>query len=267
MDMPAYVLTISGSDSSGGAGMQADNRAILAAGAYPLNVLTAVTLQTPDGVEAVDVLSPEFVERQLRSLLRAYPVAAVKSGMLGSGAVAQAVAAVLSGVAPIPYVLDPVLCATSGAALLDAEGLAVVRDRLLGRAVLTTPNLDELAVLSGRPLLDAAHMADAAVALACRSGGAVLVKGGHGHGPCCVDRLFWPDGRCEVFAGSRIDSTNTRGTGCALSALIAARLALGDELVAAVATARRLLGASLRAQAGRAWTGPGPAMLSTGENG
>ncbi len=261
--VPRYVLTISGSDSSGGAGMQADNRAILADGAFPLNVLTAITLQAPGGVIAVNCLPAAFVEQQLRALLQAYPVAAIKSGMLGNAAIARRVAAVLADFPEIPYLLDPVLRSTSGHPLLDCIGTTIVRERLMPRATLTTPNLDELAILANRVVPDGAAILAAGLALANDVGRPLLVKGGHCAGPYCRDWLLYPDGQRKGFSARRVDSINTRGTGCALSALIAARLARGNPLEDAVAQAKRRLGTSLRAQAQRDWRGAGPAMLDT----
>lgn len=259
MSIPKYVLTISGSDSSGGAGMQADNRAILAAGAFPLNVLTAVTLQTPSGVEAVELMSPEFVKRQARRLLETYPVAAIKSGMLGSSEIALALADLLDDFAEVSYVLDPVLVSTSGHRLLDVSGVDILRDRLMHRATLTTPNLDELYALSGATGSELSM--DLALALVERVGQAVLLKGGHVLGEHCDDWLLSRDGSRELLSCKRVESKNLRGTGCAFSAAIAAQLALGHELSQAVHIAKQILGEALQRQAGIPWIGSGPAFV------
>ncbi len=258
---PRYVLTISGSDSSGGAGMQTDNRAILAGGAFPLNVLTAVTLQVPAGVIAVKCLPAAFVEQQLRVLLQAYPVTAIKSGMLGNAVIARRVADVLTDFPEIPYLLDPVLRTTCGYPLLDCTGTLIVRECLMPRATLTTPNLDELAILANRAIPDNDAMIAAGRVLASDTGRPLLLKGGHRGGSYSRDWLLYPDGQRKVFSARRVDSINTRGTGCALSALIAARLARGDRLEAAITYAKRRLGTSLRAQAQHDWRGAGPAMI------
>ncbi len=260
MSVPQYVLTISGSDSSGGAGMQADNRAILAAGAFPLNVITAVTVQTPEGVGAVEYLAADFVEQQMRALLSAYPVAAVKSGMLGKAEIVRCVVTVLADFPQIPYVLDPVLRSTSGHALLDAAGESLVRDALMPRATVTTPNLDELAVLAEGLVAAGVPVLEQAAVLAGKFGGSILVKGGHGAGACSEDWLVGPDGARQVFSGERIATGNTRGTGCVLSSAIAAGLAEGSPLPQAIRRAKALLSASLRAHADAAWTGSGPAF-------
>lgn len=239
--------------------MQADNRAILSAGAFPLNVLTAVTLQTPGGVEAVELMSPEFVKWQALRLLESYPVAAIKSGMLGSSEIALTVADLLNDFPEIPYVLDPVLISTSGHRLLDISGIDILRDRLMHRATLTTPNLDELYALSGAT--DRKPLLDLALALVERVGQAVLLKGGHVPGGHCEDWLLSRDGGRELLSCKRVESRNLRGTGCALSAVIAAQLALGDELSQAVHTARHILNGALQRQAGIPWIGTGPAFV------
>lgn len=262
MTVPKYVLSIAGSDSSGGAGMQADNRAIHACGAFPLNVLTAVTVQTPRGVEAVEVLSAEFVARQLRSLLEAYPVAAIKSGMLTTSGIVRAVGEVLALYPEIPYILDPVLCSTSGEPLLDTEGVALLREVLLPRATLITPNHDEFRILSGDEPGGGESVRYAGTDFSRRLNVAVLVKGGHAEGDLCADCLCLPNGDSEVFSAARVATRNTRGTGCALSALIAAELALGGELRDAVARAKNRLTGSMAAHESQSWTGAGPAFLS-----
>ena len=259
MQAPVFVLTISGSDSSGGAGLQADNRAILAAGAFPLNVITAVTLQTPAGVEAVECISAPFVVNQLRRLLDAYPVAAVKSGMLASQAIAEGCAEVLEDFPEIPYVLDPVLLSTSGHPLLPASAVALLRDRLMPRATLTTPNLDELFALA--PSAAGADPVRVGLELAKACGQSMLIKGGHRGGDACEDWLLGPGGTRESFTSERINSNNLRGTGCALSSAIAARLAGGYSLSAAVKWAKAMLADSLKRNATTKWTGAGPAML------
>ncbi|MCH6259031.1 hydroxymethylpyrimidine/phosphomethylpyrimidine kinase [Puniceicoccaceae bacterium K14] len=254
-----FVLTISGSDSSGGAGMQADNRAILAAGAFPLNVVTAITLQTPEGVEEVDLVDVERVRLHTRRLLDLYPVKSIKGGMLGSLDIATAVAEILMDFPDIPYVLDPVLASTSGHDLLDPKALAYLRETLMPRAVLITPNLQELYALSEQPREVPPLVAAQGLAKYIKR--FVLLKGGHFFGAQCEDWLVNPDGGQEVFAGERIESKNVRGTGCALSSLIAAHLAGGSSVPAAVLKAKRELESSIRSMADRPWEGPGPAYL------
>lgn len=239
--------------------MQADNRAILAGGAYPLNVVTAVTLQTSSGVEGVECLRAEVVAQQVRRLLEDYPVKAIKVGMLGSAGIARAVADVLEAYAAVPCVLDPVLVSSSGAALMDDAGVAVIRERLMPRAQLTTPNLDELYRLAG--VSETLPPLAVALRLAETCGQSVLLKGGHLGGDCCEDWLLGPDGAREKFSGPRIESTNLRGTGCALSALIAAECDGGLDWSEAVSNAKRRLQASMQRMAKRPWHGNGPSFL------
>lgn len=239
----AYVLTISGSDSSGCAGMQADNRAIHAAGAMPLNVITANTLQTPAGVLSSCLVDASLVEAQIRALLDAYPVAAIKIGMLGSAAVVDAVASVLSDY-PNPFVvLDPVILSTSGSELLDADGLARLNAALMPHVDLVTPNLDEQLHIrpTGRT--------------------AVLVKGGHSGCDQCCDVLILPSGERLEFSETRVDTLNSRGTGCVLSAAIAAFRAQGQGLEESVASAKTILYDALKTRKGVSYHGAGPSFV------
>lgn len=237
--------------------MQADNRAIHCCGCFPLNVLTAVTLQGPKGVESVELMSPDFVEQQLRSMLKSYDVKAIKSGMLGSVEIVCRVAQVLSEYPDIPYVLDPVMCSSSGTRLLEIEAIEALRTGLMPRATLTTPNLDEVEILSG--IADDAW--EAGAELARSSGQAILLKGGHATGENCDDWLFYPDGRRYCHRDERVETLNTRGTGCALSALIAAHLALEPyELESAIKSAKDQLSCSLYEHAKVGWKGGGPSF-------
>jgi len=258
MDMPKYVLTISGSDSSGRAGMQTDNRAIHACGGYPLNVLTAVTVQGPTGVESVELMSADFVEQQLRSMLKSYPVKAIKSGMLGNADIVLRVAQVLSEYPEVPYVLDPVICSSSQAVLLEPAGVKFLRSLLMPRAILTTPNLDEVKLLSGF----SDDVWEAGAKLAKGSGQVVLLKGGHASTANCDDWLFYPDGGRSCHSVERIQTNNSRGTGCALSSLIAAHLAREPcELERAIRAAKDQLSCSLYEHRNEAWQDAGPSFL------
>lgn len=261
VDALPYVLTVSGSDSSGGAGVQADNRAILRAGGFPLNVVTALTLQTPQGVGGVEVVPAVVVERQMRALLSAYPVGAIKLGMLATSETVRCVGCVLQDFPDVAAVLDPVFCSTSGRALLESAGIDAMRDQLMPLVRLTTPNLDELAALLGRKTVDRADVLAAGAELAQQVRSAVLVKGGHGEGDLSEDFLFECEGGHKTYSAPRVASANTRGTGCALSAWIAARVACGDSLAYAVEGAKSALTQALVAQAARPWVGPGPAFL------
>lgn len=240
------VLSIAGSDPSGGAGIQADLKSIAANGGYGMAAITALTAQSTQGVTGVHVPPVEFLQAQLDALADDIVIDAVKIGMLADAGVVAAVIAWLDRVRPPIVVLDPVMVATSGDRLLDAAGESALSG-LLTRAHLITPNLAELAVLVGREVDGWSDALLAADALSTRTGAAVLVKGGHLPGDQAPDALV--DAAASVrweFSGDRIATHNTHGTGCSLSSAIATRLARGDDTVAAVAASRRWLRESLR---------------------
>src|SRR6202012_3866069 len=219
---------IAGSDSGGGAGIQADIKAITAFGGHAMTAITGLTAQNTLGVTRVDLVDPAMVVAQIDAVLADIGADAIKIGMIGSPAIAEAVAERLSREdARMPLVFDPVMVATSGATLADGRTIAAF-ERLMALATLVTPNLPELAVLSP----------DGPEALARRTGAVVLAKGGHGAGDLLVDALVWPDGRREEWTGARIDTRHTHGTGCTLASAVAAGLARGDGLSDAVAAAR-----------------------------
>ena len=247
--MRGRVLVIAGSDSGGGAGIQADLKTFSALGVYGTSVITALTAQNTTGVQAIHDVPPDFVARQIDSVFSDLAVNALKIGMLSRAAVIAAVADGLERhAAAIPIVLDPVMVATSGDRLIADDAVAALRERLLPRADLITPNLPEAAVLLGEALAEdeagAAAQARRLVALGAR---AVLIKGGHGHGAMSVDHLVTADGHAQTFAAPRLTTQNTHGTGCTLSSAIAAGLARGLELPAAVTLAKDYLTAALNA--------------------
>jgi hydroxymethylpyrimidine/phosphomethylpyrimidine kinase len=257
----SYVVTVSGSDASGGAGLQADNRAILATGAFPLNVVTALSLQTDRGVESLDLVSADLVRMHLVGLLKAYPVSVLKVGMLGNAEIVQVLSEILEHYEDLKLVLDPVLSATSGRPLLDKKGLVLLKDRLLPRTFLLTPNVPELSTLSGCRDLSNEETELKAVSNLLESGCyAALVKGGHRCGNVCVDRLYWEE-QTQEFSSPRLDTQNTRGTGCALASLIAGGLANGLELQAAIQNAKARLQESLTDRSREVWPGNGPGFL------
>jgi len=227
------VLTIAGSDSGGGAGIQADLKTFCAHGVYGLSVLTAVTAQNTVGVHDVALVEPQLVASQLDAVLEDIGVDAIKIGMLGS---ADIVGVVAEGLARMtespPIVLDPVMVAKSGDLLLDETAVATLRERLLPLATVVTPNLPEAAALTGLPVGSSDERRRAALKLA-DLGPAVLLKGGHGAQEEVEDLLATATG-IESFRHPRQASTSTHGTGCTLSAAIAARLAGGLSLTAAV---------------------------------
>jgi hydroxymethylpyrimidine/phosphomethylpyrimidine kinase len=245
---PPVLLTIAGSDSGGGAGIEADLKTFAALGGYGTAALTAVTAQNPAGVTAIQGIDPATVAEQIRQVARYFPIAAAKTGMLYSAAIVAAVADALAEMEHhLPLVADPVMVATSGAKLLQDDAVAALCARILPLAAVITPNLDEAALLLGRPLARREHLEPAARDLHARFGAAVLVKGGHLQDSAeAADCLF--DGhQVHWSAHPFIRGVNTHGTGCTLSAAIAAGLGFGLPLPEAVARAREYLQAGLAA--------------------
>jgi len=229
---PPRLLTIAGSDSGGGAGIQADLKTFAAHGAYGMSVVTAVTAQNTLGVTAVEVLPVPIVRAQLDAVLGDLGVDGIKIGMLASAAIVDAVADGLVAARGVPIVLDPVMVAKGGASLLADDAVEALRERLLPLATLVTPNLPEAERLVGRRIATEAHRVAACAALGA-AGCAVLLKGGHGDGDEIVD-LLWHEGEVHRFTQARQHTRATHGTGCTLSSAIAARLARGEPLPAAV---------------------------------
>jgi hydroxymethylpyrimidine/phosphomethylpyrimidine kinase len=237
------ALTIAGSDPGGGAGLQADLATFAAFGVQGAGVVTALTAQTPAGLGDVVAVDPRFVAAQLAAVRATATVDAVKTGMLHRAGVVEAVAAHLAAAPVAAIVIDPVIEATAGGTLLDADGVALLRSRLLPLATLVTPNLAEAAVLTARPVRDVAGMRAAATALVALGARAALVTGGHLPGDA-VDVLHDGTALHEV-AAPRIVVRATHGTGCALSAAIAAGLARGAALRDAVVAAKAFVRARL----------------------
>ena len=238
------ALTIAGSDSGGGAGIQADLRTFAAHGVHGTSALTAVTAQNSVGVSAWIALEPAMVVKQIEAVATDMPVAAAKTGMLANAEIISAVAEAAARLRLAPLVVDPVMVAKSGDRLLDAAAERAYVERLFPLATVVTPNLHEAAALLGRPVRDVAAMRDAARDLASRGARAVLVKGGALEGDA-VDVLF--DGsRVVELASPRVHTENTHGTGCTLSAAISAGLALGRPLEAAIRAAKAYLTEGLR---------------------
>jgi hydroxymethylpyrimidine/phosphomethylpyrimidine kinase len=243
------ALTIAGSDSSGGAGIQADLKTFTAFGVYGASVVTALTAQNTRGVQAVHAVPPSFVAAQLDSVLSDLDVGAIKTGMLADAAITETVARTLRAGPPRPLVVDPVMVATSGDVLLQPDAVDAVRTALAPLATLITPNIAEAAVLlDTRRAETEAEMRDQARALLGLGCRAVLVKGGHGGGEQAVDVLAAASG-VETFASPRVDTPHTHGTGCTLSAAIAALLTQGATLPEAVRRAKDFVWHGL--QAGR----------------
>jgi len=241
------ALTIAGSDSSGGAGIQADLKTFSAFGVYGASVITALTAQNTRGVTAVEPVTPAFVVAQIGAVLGDLEVGAIKTGMLANAAIVEAVAGALRGGERRPLVVDPVMVATSGDSLLSPDAVEAVRRELLPLATLLTPNLPEAARLlqTGEAASEAEAVAQAR-ALRGLGSAAVLLKGGHGGGDTAVD-ILCDDGGIRRFARPRIDTPHTHGTGCTLSAAIAALLAQGAGLAEAVERAKTYVWQALEA--------------------
>ncbi|MFW6076873.1 MAG: bifunctional hydroxymethylpyrimidine kinase/phosphomethylpyrimidine kinase [Hyphomicrobiales bacterium] len=243
--MTAIALTIAGSDSSGGAGIQADLKTFAALGVYGASVVTALTAQNTTGVTAVHEAPPEFVAAQLDAVFSDLDVAAVKIGMLGGAAVIEAVAAGLEKRRPRWIIIDPVMVAKGGDRLLADDAVAALRETLIPLAHLITPNLPEAGVLLDEPAArDRQGMQVQAERLLRLGPQAVLLKGGHLAGDTSPDLLH--DGRDATWLeAARHETRNTHGTGCTLSSAIAAQLALGQSLADAVSAAKTYLGRAI----------------------
>ena len=244
------VLVVAGSDSGGGAGIQADIKAIMALGAYATTAVTALTAQNTLGVEGVRFVEPEFVQAQMVAVLRDIGADVVKTGMLGHAAAVTALVQTLDREARgVPVVVDPVMVAKGGARLLDDAAVAAVIELLLPRSDVLTPNLPEAEALIGGGIGDEAAMVRAAERLRAMGARAVLLKGGHLPGEQVLDVLATQDGT-ETFRSGRIDSRHTHGTGCTLASAVAAGLAQGMGLHAAIRRARAYVRAALLAAPG-----------------
>ena len=234
--MVSIALTIAGSDSSGGAGIQADLGTFSAFKVYGASVLTALTAQNTTGVRAIFDVTAQFVAQQLDAVLDDLVVAAAKTGMLARTPIIEALSERLRS-RPVPFlVVDPVMVAASGDLLLDPAATAAMRDLMVPLATLVTPNLREAEVLTGRVVTTVAQMRDAARALVDLGAGAALVKGGHLAG--AATDIFFDGDRMREFTASRIATRNTHGTGCTLSAAVTAGLALGNDWETAIANAK-----------------------------
>lgn len=230
------VLSIAGSDSGGGAGIQADIRTITNIGGHAMTAITAVTAQNSAGVTAAEIMTPDMVLAQIWAVMDDFDADAIKIGMLGSPEIALAVASFLKSVRSKPVIFDPVMVATSGATLADDRTVAGFQ-KIIPLCSLVTPNLDEMERLGG-----VESVSDFEVPF--------LVKGGHGDEDMLVDRLIGADGELQRWEGSRIETRYNHGTGCTLSAAIATYLGGGDNLSGAIGKARDYVRASLKAAPG-----------------
>ncbi|MEA4857884.1 MAG: bifunctional hydroxymethylpyrimidine kinase/phosphomethylpyrimidine kinase [Solidesulfovibrio sp.] len=244
--LPPCVLTVAGSDSGGGAGIQADLKTFMMQGCYGLSAITALTAQNTRAVTAIEAPTPGFVAEQLRAVLADFPIKAAKTGMLFSAPIIEAVADAL-GTRDFPLVVDPVCVAQSGARLLLPEAMEALVVRMLPLADLLTPNRLEAEALAGMAVTTRADAGEAASRLLALGAKAVLLKGGHfadgagGSAATITDLLVTADGISLEYVRPRLATKNAHGTGCTLSAAIAAHLALGKGLAEAVAAGRDYL--------------------------
>ena len=241
---PPVALTIAGSDCSAGAGLQADLKTFQHFGIFGLTAVTCVVAETSKVVRSVHAVPPAILQDQLHVLLESFPIAAIKTGMLFSKAHIVAVTEILQQYRGIPLVIDPVMIASTGDPLLEENAIAAYKERLFPLATIVTPNLDEAEVLWGAPARDETTMERAARELSARHGCAVLLKGGHLGGPECADLLVEND-LPTWFRSPRIDTAASHGTGCTLSAAIAANLALDKDVHDAVAASKHYLDSTL----------------------
>jgi hydroxymethylpyrimidine/phosphomethylpyrimidine kinase len=245
MSRPARVLTIAGSDSGGGAGIQADLKTMLAHGVHGMSVITAVTAQNSLGVQGIWPLPADAVREQFRSVVDDIGVDAVKTGMLGTSEVVGCVADLLAGLDPaVPVVVDPVCVSKHGDPLIDEDAVEAMRRRLFARATVITPNLDEARRLSG--LDDRATVAELADVLLGYGPDWVVIKGGHAQGPA-VDLLRGQGGGEFSYTAERDENRHTHGTGCTLASALASELALGRSVPDAMGAAKRYVTGAIAA--------------------
>lgn len=239
------VLTIAGSDSSGGAGIQADIKTMIMNGVYAMSAVTALTAQNTMGVRAVMEVAPEFLEQQLDAVFEDIYPDAVKIGMVSSGPLVRVIADKLRYYGAKKIVVDPLMVSTSGSVLMQEEARTIMEDQLFPMASVITPNIPEAEVLTGRKIRSKEDMEAAALYLGIRGIRAVLLKGGHSVSD--ADDLLYGNGRLTWFPGRRIQNPNTHGTGCTLSSAIASFLAKGMDVEESVKEAKEYISGALEA--------------------
>ena len=239
------AVTIAGSDSSGGAGIQADIKTMIANGVYAMSAITALTAQNTTGVTAIMEVTPGFLGEELDNIFTDIYPDAVKIGMVSSGALLHVIAEKLQEYKARNIVVDPVMIATSGARLISEEAVEVLKNSLLPMAALVTPNIPEAEVLSGRKIVTSEDMIKAAALIGETYHCAVLCKGGHQLND--ANDLLWKEGGYRWFRGERINNPNTHGTGCTLSSAIASNLAKGFDLDTSVERAKKYISGALAA--------------------
>jgi hydroxymethylpyrimidine/phosphomethylpyrimidine kinase len=241
----SVVLTVAGSDSGGGAGIQADIKTFSACGVYGASVITAITAQNLEGVRAIQAVRPSVVEAQLRAVLEGFPVKAIKTGMLFSRGIIEAIAAVLEGHPGMPLVVDPVFAATSGSRLIKPQAIRVLCQRLFPLAALVTPNVPEAEFLCCGEIRSLADLREAGILLCDHYGVPFLMKGGHLTEAGAIDLLVDKKG-VTAYRSAMVAGVNSHGSGCTFSAAIAASLAKGRPLRRSVAEAKAFFSGSLK---------------------
>lgn len=240
------ALTIAGSDSGGGAGIQADIKTFSALGVYGASAITSITAQNTQGVRGIQAISPEILEGQLNAVFEDLTIDAVKIGMLHNKEAVRIVACVIDRFAPAQIILDPVMISTSGSKLIEDDAIEMIVHELFGRVMLVTPNIDEAAFLTGMCIRSERDMEQAARQLLAMGCKVVLMKGGHLKGSEMADILFTKDDAPLRLSTPAINTNNTHGTGCTLSSAIAAYLALNNPLAEAVRLAKEYITTALR---------------------
>jgi hydroxymethylpyrimidine/phosphomethylpyrimidine kinase len=240
------ALTIAGSDSGGGAGIQADLKTFAAHAVFGTSVITCTTAQNPDGVISVQELEVSHIRDQLRQVLEYFDVRAIKTGMLYSESIIRAVAEVLVAHPDIPIVLDPVMVATSGAVLLEPQAVDALKKQLFPLTTIITPNLEEAKVLTGKRPGNQQSMINAACKLAESMQKTILLKGGHLKGQKLTDILAFPEGNYQLFSSTKVEEIDSHGSGCTLASAIAAEIANGNTIENAVKKAHRYLQSSFQ---------------------
>ena len=240
------VLTVAGSDSSGGAGIQADIKTITALGVYAASAITAITVQDTNGVKRIECQKPDLVHQQILAVLGDIGADCIKSGMLANVGIIEALCVALEALdQPIKLVCDPVLAATSGDELVDKAAVLHMKERLFGFASVITPNIDEAEALTDTEITSVDSMIEAAMLLATNGPRCVMVTGGHMGGNKISDVVFL-DGKIHLLEGPKIESTNTHGTGCTLASAIATFLAQGSDVLTAIIRARSYVRNAIR---------------------
>ncbi|MBZ5505059.1 MAG: bifunctional hydroxymethylpyrimidine kinase/phosphomethylpyrimidine kinase [Acidobacteriia bacterium] len=245
---PPVVLSIAGHDPSSGAGITADIKTIAAHGCYGITCITALTVQSTRGVKRVDLVEGRVISDTLEQLMDDLDIAAVKIGMLGSAEAAKSVSAFLKRYPLRPVVLDPIITSSSGTDLISRDGLQVLKERILGRACVITPNIDEAAALTGLNVTTLEEMHLAASRLHKMGAHNVIITGGHIDPP--HDLISREDGRTTILKGHKVPGNSTHGTGCAFSTALACNLALGIDLIEAAKAAKSYVEAALRTAPG-----------------